>query len=123
VNTGTGGSGVAVDAEGNVWVVDHVNKRVQELSSTGAYLAQFGSAGKGNGQLENPVAIDILPSGALPVTDRTNGNVQEFSPEGVYVIQFGSGQLSEPEGIAVASSGSIYVASSSGHAVKKWINP
>ena len=42
---------VAVDSSGDVWVSDEFNHRIQEFSSTGAYIRQFGSLGTGNGQL------------------------------------------------------------------------
>jgi DNA-binding beta-propeller fold protein YncE len=128
-NVGTGGSGpgqlvapqgVAVDAEGSIWVADRNNHRVQKFSSSGEYLSQFGSEGESDGKFKFPTAIEVTSSGALLVADRSTGRVQLFSEEGVYVTQFGKGQHSEPEGIAVASDGSIYVASSAANSVKKW---
>jgi hypothetical protein len=37
------------NGEGNVWVTDYGNDRVQEFNEKGEYLAQFGSEGTGNG--------------------------------------------------------------------------
>src|SRR5262249_12169883 len=42
--------GVAVDANGNVFVADWENQRVQKFTNTGAFLAKWGSAGSGDGQ-------------------------------------------------------------------------
>lgn len=41
---------IAIDASRNFWITDNSNNRVEEFSSGGAYLSQFGSAGSGNGQ-------------------------------------------------------------------------
>lgn len=42
-------SGVATDSEGNVWIADRGNNRIQKLDATGKYLDQAGSFGSGNG--------------------------------------------------------------------------
>jgi hypothetical protein len=54
---GTSGNGqseepkiLLTDASGNIWILDSVNYRVEELNSSGSYLRQFGLSGTGNGQ-------------------------------------------------------------------------
>jgi prepilin-type N-terminal cleavage/methylation domain-containing protein len=51
--------GIAVDAGGNIWVVDGPNGRVEEFSSTGTYESQFGSTGTNPGQFTTPTYITI----------------------------------------------------------------
>ncbi|HEY2161184.1 MAG TPA: hypothetical protein VGH24_07760, partial [Solirubrobacteraceae bacterium] len=41
--------GIGIDSTGNVYVSDCLNNRVQEFDSGGNFIAQFGSAGYGNG--------------------------------------------------------------------------
>lgn len=63
-------------------MTDGNNNRVQEFSSTGAYLSQFGSAGSGNGQFNAPSAIAIDVIGNIWVLDTGNNRVEEFSASG-----------------------------------------
>jgi tripartite motif-containing protein 71 len=108
---------MAIDAQGNLWVVDSNGNRVEKFNEKGEYLAQFGTKGSGNGQLNHPTAIAVAANGNLWVTDSFNRRVEEFTPLGAYVAQFGSagagnGQFagSGPEAIAIDYHGNIWVA-------------
>src|SRR6202044_3524655 len=48
--------GLAV-AGSTLYATDTGNDRVEEFNGLGEYVGQFGSAGTGNGQLENPIGI------------------------------------------------------------------
>lgn len=106
--------GVAVDASGNVWVVDRGNNRIEKLSSENAYLAKYGSSGTGELQFKEPSYMAIS-AGNLYVTDSGNARVEELSASGAYVSQFGSsgsegGQFGKPDGIAAnPNTGRLYV--------------
>jgi YD repeat-containing protein len=107
-------SGLAINANGDVWVVDEANDRVVEFSATGQYLSEFGSEGSGNGQLNSPQGIAIS-EGELYVADTGNSRIEEFSPDGSYLGQFGAegteaGQFRGPQDIAVnPNDGDLYV--------------
>jgi len=101
--------GAAVDASGNVFVVDRENNRVQKFNSKGEYLSQFGSTGSGNGQFKEPRSIAVGPDGHLWVTDTGNSRIQEFSAAGSYLQQIGGGKLSLPFGIVLDDEGRIWV--------------
>lgn len=108
-------AGMAVDAQGDIWVADQENDRVQQFSPAGEYLSSFGSSGTGNGQFERPTDVAIDGNGHIWVTDAGNNRVEEFNQAGEYLSQFGSageeeGQFSEPESLAVDSEGDIWVA-------------
>src|SRR5882757_7240253 len=45
--------GVAVDANGHVYVVDTYNDRIEKFSADGAFLRAWGSYGSGHGQFAN----------------------------------------------------------------------
>jgi YD repeat-containing protein len=114
---------------GHLYVTDYGNSRVQEFSTAGVYISQFGSAGSGNGQFTNPWGIASDPNtGNLYVADPGNSRVQEFNPSGGYIAKFGSagtgnGQFSSPLGVVVNSSGGIYVADYSNNRVQEWTRP
>jgi len=118
---------VAVDSQGNLWVVDKANNRIQKLDPTGKYLAKFGSLGSGDGQFNRPTSIAIAANGNLLVTDAGNGRVQRFSSAGAYISKFGSkgtgnGQFngSGPEGIAIDAAGNVWVSDTYGGRVQKF---
>jgi DNA-binding beta-propeller fold protein YncE len=89
------------------------------------YLTQFGSAGSGNGQFENPIGIAVDSSNNVYLTDVGNSRVEEFDRYGNYLAQWGSGgggngQFEYPQGIAVDSSNNVYVTDGSNHRVEKF---
>ena len=117
-------SDVAIAGNGNAWIVDTNNNRVQELTASGAYVTKFGSYGTANGQFKDANGIAIDGSGNLWVTDILNNRVQEFSATGTYVSKFGSqghtnGKFSQPEGIAIDGSGNIWVVDNGNNRVQE----
>lgn len=42
-------------------MTDWVNQRVEELDASGNYVGQFGTMGSGNGQLDNPSGVAVIP--------------------------------------------------------------
>jgi len=105
----------AVAANGNVYVADTGNNRVQEFTSSGAFVEAFGwgvsngkaepqtcttaskcqagIAGSGEGQFNSPDGIAVSSSGKYSgdvyVADGANERVEVFSSAGKYVTQFG----------------------------------
>ncbi len=75
-----GPRGIAVDAKGNVLVVDTGNKRVIIYDGNGQYISQFGSAGLQPGQFDEPVGIALDSQGNVYIADTWNQRVQVFAP-------------------------------------------
>lgn len=69
---------VAVDAQGNVYVADTGNHRVQKFDKDGKFLAVYGTRGAGDGQFNEPVGIFVDQSGLIYVADTWNHRVQKF---------------------------------------------
>jgi RHS repeat-associated protein len=108
-------SDLTVDPEGNVWVADTGNNRIERFSPEGEFLAKFGSPGSGAGQFSSPYGIAADSQGDIWVVDGGNNRIEKFSPEGNYLTQCGSlgsgaGQLRAPRGIALDSHGNVWVA-------------
>ena len=55
----SGISGTAIDPNGDAWVSDAGNYRVQEFANNGAFLEKIGTEGHGNDQFQSPGAIVI----------------------------------------------------------------
>jgi sugar lactone lactonase YvrE len=90
-----------------------------------AYQAQFGTAGKTIGDLEEPRGTAIAPSGNVYVLDTGNGNILEYSPAGSYLAAFGTpgsgtGQLKSPYAMAEDAKGDLWVADSGNDRVEEF---
>jgi DNA-binding beta-propeller fold protein YncE len=86
--------GIAADRNGNVFVVDAGNSRIQAFAQSGTYETQWGSYGFGFGGFHNPMAIAVDGDGNVYVTDLYNSLVQVFRTQSP--VQVGSsswGQL------------------------------
>lgn len=71
-------TGIAVDHNGNVYVADTMNHRIQKFNSTGGFITAWGSYGGGIGQFDMPVDIDVALIGGLTfvyVADSNNHRV------------------------------------------------
>ena len=117
---------VAVDAAGDLWVIDRENARVQKFSPEGEYLDGFGSQGTANGQFTWPSGIAIDPEGNILVTDSANHRVQKFNSKGEFLLKFGSygtanGQFNGPAGIAISPAGNaIFITDRGNHRIQRF---
>jgi YD repeat-containing protein len=122
--------GVAVDSEDHVWTIEMGTEgtgkpRVQEFTSEGTYIRQFGSEGTGAGQFKEPQGIAVDAKGNVWVADTANKRVQKFSSQGQYLYSFGApgsgeGQLVAPSGIAADKGGNVWVADSSNNRITEF---
>jgi len=106
-------SGIAVGSDGNIYVADTFNNRVQIFNSSGVFQSTVGV-----GDLLVPYGIAVGSGGNIYVADTLNDRVQVFDSSGNVLSTFGVGDLSFPQGIAVGSSGKIYVADTSNNCVQ-----
>ncbi|MBD3867893.1 MAG: 6-bladed beta-propeller [Acidobacteria bacterium] len=67
-----------LDSEGNLYVVDQLNARIQVFNPDGSYLDQFGSAGNGLGYFSRPKDIVVDEVDFIYVTDFTTNYFQIF---------------------------------------------
>jgi sugar lactone lactonase YvrE len=116
-------SGVAVDGEGNLYVVDFGANFVQKFSPGGQPLARFGQKGSAPGQFAGPMDVAVDVSGNVYVADTNNQRVQKLSPTGQPLASWGSGgdgpgQFWLPSGVAVDDQGKIYVADRGNHRIQ-----
>ncbi|MFC1495496.1 6-bladed beta-propeller [Thermodesulfobacteriota bacterium] len=115
---------IAVDADGNIYVVDIDNNRIQKFDSNGEFITKFGSYGFGPGQFDffwhdgAGIAID-KNAGWVYVTDEGNDCIHKFDLNGNFLLDwnmYGDEDwevLVNPRAIAVDSIGHVYVMDSS----------
>ena len=115
--------GLASDSQGNVYVADEFNHRVQKLDPNGRMLWKVGAIGKDGrprtgtapGQFGMFRGVCIDDEDSLYAADSQNSRIQKFDSKGRFAFLFGShgnrpGQMDNPDGVAVDSDGHIYVA-------------
>jgi uncharacterized protein (TIGR03663 family) len=127
--------GVAVDRDGNVYVVDSDNHRIQVFDGNGAFLRAWGSQcnlaaelgcadldgngpmAYGDGQFQEPWGITVSDDGRVYVADTWNHRIQVFDREGTFLTKWGTyGQtdsaatlLYGPRDITVDALGRVFV--------------
>ncbi|HMK21108.1 MAG TPA: 6-bladed beta-propeller, partial [Terriglobales bacterium] len=97
---------VAVDKDGNLYVTDTLNNRVQIFDADGNFIGTFGKNGDGPGYLARPKGIAVDGDGHIWVADAVQQRVQVFNREGQLLIYFGEpgnwpGQFSAIYDIAI----------------------
>jgi len=73
---------IAVDREGNIFVADFYNHRIQKFAPNGTFLTAFGKEGTGPGEFQYPLAVTVVNDGTVFVTDFGNNRVQKWQPIG-----------------------------------------
>jgi hypothetical protein len=132
---------VTTDASGNIFIADTRNNVVRKVDGSGniTTVAGTGTAGyTGDGgpasaaQLRNPVGLAISASGNLFIADSRNNVIREVTSSGNISTIAGNGtagyagdtgpatsaQLSNPLGISLTASGSLYIADSRNNAIR-----
>lgn len=116
--------GLAVAPDGNVYVADTWNHRVQIFSPEGEFLRMIGSSAQDDEQIFwGPRALAFDREGRLFIADTGNHRIAIYDRTGEFLGDFGGegydfGQLREPVGIAFDSDNRIYVADTWNHRVQ-----
>ena len=119
--------GLGSDSEGNIYVVDSNNGRIQKFSHNLVFVEQFGGKSSQIGEFALPIGIAIDSNGSIFVSDSDKHNVQKFSSSTEFIFSWGSqgsgvGQFNNPQGVATDSAGNIYVVDNGNRRIQKF-NP
>jgi trimeric autotransporter adhesin len=135
-------TGVAVDSSGNLYIADTWNSRIRKVTAGGiiSTVAGNGNSGySGDGgtatlaQLDYPIGVAVDSSGNLYIADTWNSRIRKVTAGGIISTVAGNGdsgysgdggpatlaQLSVPFGVAVDSSGNLYIADSDNNCTRK----
>ena len=104
---------VAVDKDGNLFVTDTLNDRVEVFDAEGAFVRTFGKNGDGPGDFTRPKGIAIDCDGHVWVADANMNRLQVFTPEGdlrLMVGQFGwlPGQFQALAGLTIDKQNRVF---------------
>ena len=128
--------GIAVDGLGNIYVADSYNNKIRRISPTGVVTTLAGSTqGYADGigtaaQFYFPYGIAVDASSNLYVTDTYNDKIRKITPAGLVTTLAGStqgsadgtgtnAQFNRSWGIAVDSSGNVYVGDYGNYKIRK----
>ena len=105
---------VAVDGDGNLYVTDTFNNRIEVFDADGQFISTFGRNGDAPADLERPKGIAVDCDGHIWVVDAAQNLVKVFTQQGRLLIYFGGqgyypGQFMGPWGIAIGPSNQVVV--------------
>ena len=124
---------VAVDTSGNIYIADQGNNRIRMVATSGIITTIAGTATSGyngdgipatNSELNGPYCVVVDISGTIYIADVDNERFRKINTAGIISTIAGTGTsgfsgdngpataalLSEPIGVAVDSSGQVYIA-------------
>ena len=81
---------MAVDSQGNVFVADTSNDRIQKFSNTGTFILKWSTFGSDDGQFSSPFGVAVDPQGHVFVADTSNQRIQKFSNTGGFIRTWNS---------------------------------
>lgn len=135
-------SGVAVDADGNVFLSDHANHRVRRVDPSGVIVTVAGDGVRGDGgdggeaqraRLGFPVAVALDGQGNMFIADEMTHRVRRVDASGAIGTVAGDGsrggggdggpavraRLDVPCAVVAAAGGELFVAEGGGRAVRR----
>jgi len=135
--------GIAADSAGNLFIADTDNHAIRKvLASTGAVTTLAGLAGSsgdtdGTGsaaRFNNPSGVAVDSSGNVYVADTMNNTLRMVTASGVVSTLAGSPGTAGsadgtgsaalfygPQGLAIGAGGTLYVADSNNHTIRKFL--
>jgi DNA-binding beta-propeller fold protein YncE len=104
-------TGIAADGNGDTFVADTGNGRIEKFSPNGKFVRIIGSKGNGHGQFSAPNGLAIDQAGNIYVAEAGNQRVQKLSPDGSFIAEWKGTQLGfyGPRRIAIGPDDSVYV--------------
>src|SRR5262249_11558628 len=118
---------IAVDSEGNLYIAESASARIRKVTTDGVIKSVAIP------QLQTIAGMALDNAGNLYFSERTANRVRKVSPDGKVTTVVGTGipgsggdggpatsaQLTSPRGLAVDNAGSLYIADTGNHRVRK----
>jgi hypothetical protein len=140
--------GVAVGPDGSLYIAEDVGQRVRRVFPSGTITTVAGTSDQfcpsptslcGDGGsatqalLRNPDGVAVGADGSLYIADRSDNRIRRVLPSGIITTVVGTGvyglsgdggpatqaQLNSPYGVAIAPDGSLYIADTGNHRVRR----
>ncbi|MBP6821781.1 MAG: hypothetical protein KA368_09565 [Acidobacteria bacterium] len=136
--------GIAVDAMGNVYFADNLNRRVRKITPDGKIQAFAGTGEAGSGgdggqakdaTLAFPTGVVVDAAGNVYIADSGTHRIRKVAPDGVISTVAGIGvgfggysgdgglaknaELNAPQGVAVDKDGNVLIADQGNNRIRK----
>ncbi|NIP54516.1 MAG: 6-bladed beta-propeller, partial [Phycisphaerae bacterium] len=113
-------SGLAVDADGNLYTAEKYNDRIQKFDADGNFIKQWGHRGSTAGLFKYVQGLSVTSDGYLYAADTYNQRVQKFDTDGNFITAWGTqgsdaGEFMWPDDVAVSEDGTVYVTDRRNH--------
>ena len=117
-----GPSGVAFGRNGQIYICEKENHRVQVLNRDLSFSFIIGKRGRGPGEFNFPSDVAVDGQGNVYVADSWNHRIQVFTDDGMFIHEFGQkgngeGQLNMPSHVCVDPDGYLFVTEIRNHRV------
>ena len=135
-------SGVAVDADGNLFIADTGNQCIRQVDTNGLITTVAGNGTQGysgdggpatNASLNQPNSVVVDAFGNLFIADAANGRIREVDPAGLITTPAGNGtqgysgdggaatnaSLYYPTDTAVDAFGNLFIADLENHRIRR----
>ncbi len=135
-------SAVALGLDGSLTIADTRNNRIRRVLPDGTIVRIAGKGGAGyagdggpatQAGIYNPYGVALGPDGSVYIADSGNNRIRLISPQGTISTIAGTGEfgdggdggpaiealLKQPNGVAVAPDGSIYIADLFNHRIRR----
>ena len=114
---------ISEDNQGNLYITDLGNSRIQTFDSSGNFINTWGINGSGAGEFNSPQGIAITEDFVF-VSDNILHKIQKFDLEGNFITQWGifgkdDGQFNSPEGLGINNE-ILYVADTGNNRIQKF---
>src|SRR5439155_1433281 len=128
------------DSAGNVYVADSGNRTIRKVTAEGVVTTLAGLAGfsgsmdgtRSAARFAGPTGVAVDSAGNVYVADAGNNTIRKVTPEGVVMTLAGlagspgsadgtgsEARFTYPTGVAVESTGNVYVADRDNHTIRR----